>query len=438
MTSMSYAGAARGRGPPRPPLQGVIVPEEGHTVRTEGAMRNNFTVDVLKLNGEDFKGTIKHTDAIKLIFVGALGFKPQEFAGAIPGYRGNPTVLFKTKEVFNIDQKFALMQNFSFIKRVQEEDGMVTHTYDCSIRGVRAEGSTRSDQYTWIKVEGADYQLEPTAIRMWLMEYGTLMSELTEDKIDMELSSDEEELYQGVELTTGNYSVKMRLEREIPQFLPIDGKRIRIYYRGIHKLCSKCFYHGHIKRDCKNEDEDWFAYVDRFMVNSNLDDMYYGRWVSRMYDWKLKNPDQHRSYEDQFEVKKTREVQCREERQQLVGDIVQALDDQAQAQRVTLPAPLDSSNENDQAAPDTMGTVPPKPNDSKSEKKKNPKQKQHTKENGANRDSEEDIESRLSELSFERIQQYVERKGKGNQGKSEEMEKGIGDKRKTRSSSTKK
>jgi hypothetical protein len=38
-------------------------------------------------------------------------------------------------------------------------------------------------------------------------------------------------------------------------------------------------------------------------------------------------------------------------------------------------------------------------------------------------------------LSFERIQQYVERKGKG---KPEEMEKGIGDKRKTRSSTTEK
>ena len=94
MASMSYAGAIRGNGRPRPrpPPQGVIVREEGHTVRTEGAMRNIFMVEVLKLNGEDFKGTIKHTDAIKLIFVGALGFTPQEFAGAIPGYRGNPTV----------------------------------------------------------------------------------------------------------------------------------------------------------------------------------------------------------------------------------------------------------------------------------------------------------------------------------------------------------
>ena len=438
MASMSYAGAARGRGRPQPPLQGVIVPEEGHTVRTEGAMRNNFTVDILKLNGEDFKGTIKHTDAIKLIFVRALGFTPQEFAGAIPGYRGNPTVLFKTKEVFNIDQRFAQLQNFSFIKRVQEEDGMVTHTYDCSIRGVRAEGSTRSEQYTWIKVEGADYQLEPSAIRMWLMEYGTLMSELTEDKMDMELSSDEEELYQGVELTTGNYSVKMRLEREIPQFLPIDGKRIRIYHRGIKKLCSKCFYHGHIRKDCKNEEEDWFAYVDRFMVNSNLDDVYFGRWVSRMNDWKLKNPDLHRSYTDRFEAEKTEEEQRREERQHAVGDIVQALDAQAQAQRATLPTDQESSEEKDQPSPDRRGTDPPMSSDGKSEKKKPSKQKQHGKGNGGDRDSEEEIESRLGELSFERIQQYVEKKGKGNRGKPGEAEKGNEDKRKTRSSTTKK
>ena len=78
--NMSYAGAVRRRGQSRPPLQGVVVPDEGHTAQTDGAMRNNFVVDILKLNGEDFKGTISHQDAIKLIFVAALGFSPQEFA----------------------------------------------------------------------------------------------------------------------------------------------------------------------------------------------------------------------------------------------------------------------------------------------------------------------------------------------------------------------
>jgi len=131
------AGAMRRRGQSRPPLQGVVVPDEGHTAQTDGAMRNNFVVDILKLNGEDFKGTISHQDAIKLIFVAALGFSPQEFAGAVPGYRGNPTVLFKTKEVFNIDEKFAGKSTFSFIKRIRKD-------------------TLARSSFTWVEVEGAD------------------------------------------------------------------------------------------------------------------------------------------------------------------------------------------------------------------------------------------------------------------------------------------
>jgi len=152
---MSYAGAMRRRGYSRPPLQGAVVPDEGHTSKTDRAIRNNFVVDILKLNGEDFKGTISHLDAIKLIFVAALGFSPQEFAGAIPGYRGNPTVLFKTKEVFNIDKKFAEKLTFSFIKKIRKEDGETVNTYDCEIRCVRPQenGETLArSSYTWVKV----------------------------------------------------------------------------------------------------------------------------------------------------------------------------------------------------------------------------------------------------------------------------------------------
>jgi hypothetical protein len=84
-------------------------------------------------------------------------------------------------------------------------------------------------------------------IKMWLIEYGTLMSDLTEDKIDLELSSEEEEAYQGVELTTGNYSVKMRLAGEIPQYLPCNGKKIRIYHRESKNFVPSAFTQATLK-----------------------------------------------------------------------------------------------------------------------------------------------------------------------------------------------
>jgi hypothetical protein len=84
---ISYAEAAKspGRGSEsrkrRTTVSTLPVPEEGHLATTEGAIRNNFTVDILKRNGEDYKGTMKRTEAFISIFIGALGFNKEEFDG---------------------------------------------------------------------------------------------------------------------------------------------------------------------------------------------------------------------------------------------------------------------------------------------------------------------------------------------------------------------
>jgi len=88
------------------PPEGAPVQDEGHTTTTDGALRNHFTVDILRMNGEDFKGRMNPVVAMKQIFVQALGFAPIELAGIVPGFKGNPTLLFKTKAPFNIDEKF--------------------------------------------------------------------------------------------------------------------------------------------------------------------------------------------------------------------------------------------------------------------------------------------------------------------------------------------
>ncbi len=64
---------------------------------TEGPMRICFTVDILTRDGEPFKGSIAPKEALTKIFVKALGFKPEELHGITPGYKVNPTVLFRMK-----------------------------------------------------------------------------------------------------------------------------------------------------------------------------------------------------------------------------------------------------------------------------------------------------------------------------------------------------
>ena len=81
----------------------------------------------------------------------------------------------------------------------------------------------------------------------------------------------------------------MRLSREIPQFVPICGKRIRLYYRGITKQCTNCFG-PHTRKVCTSEKVPWIQYVSDFMSShDHIPREYYGKWDPIVRDW-LKNP----------------------------------------------------------------------------------------------------------------------------------------------------
>jgi hypothetical protein len=107
-------------------------------VDTEGPMRICFTVDILTRDGEPFKGSIAPKEALTKIFLKALGFKAEELHGITPGYKGNPTVLFRMKEPFNIDEKLQGKSKFEYEKKIEQEDGSATMVrIGCGIKGIR-------------------------------------------------------------------------------------------------------------------------------------------------------------------------------------------------------------------------------------------------------------------------------------------------------------
>ena len=70
----------------------------------------------------------------------------------------------------------------------------------------------------------------------------------------------------------------MKLTNSIPELLPMDGRRIKVYYRGIQKLCTKCFGE-HMSRNCNEEKVKWLDYVDNFMqTHSEIQEDLYGNW----------------------------------------------------------------------------------------------------------------------------------------------------------------
>jgi hypothetical protein len=78
----------------------------------------------------------------------------------------------------------------------------------------------------------------------------------------------------------GIYSVRMKLERNMPQLIPMHGKRIRLYYRGIIKRCTNCFG-SHQRKNCKEEKVPWIKYVEQFITNyPEIPRESYGRWMN--------------------------------------------------------------------------------------------------------------------------------------------------------------
>jgi hypothetical protein len=123
-----------------------------------------------------------------------------------------------------------------------------------------------------VKIEGCDYRGSCEMILEWLGMYGEVLSELVEDVFEDDKDSEGDN-------TTGIYSVKMRLNCNIPQLLPMDSRRIKIYYRNIIKLCTSCLGQ-HSCRDCKKKKAKWIDYVADFIKsNQQIDPALYGRWT---------------------------------------------------------------------------------------------------------------------------------------------------------------
>jgi hypothetical protein len=235
-------------------------------------------VEVNTLNGEDYRGTVTTKEAIKTIFIGELGFERKALGSLTIGYSKGRIITFKLVKQFDIDT-LASIEDFEFKRESKNRKGeIIIDKLGCRIRGIRrARVQTQSnftpytdEGYRWVKIEGAEYRLDRNQIGDWLEFWGKLASDITEDN------------------GNGTYSVKMKLDSDLPQFLPMFGKRIRLYYRGIIKKCSNCFG-PHARKTCNQERVTWIEYVGELMkVKPEIPDEFYGKWAPIVHEIRVK------------------------------------------------------------------------------------------------------------------------------------------------------
>ena len=250
------------------------------TAPPNGPMRDDLVVEIQRINGKPFKGQLTFTEARDGIFTGCLDLNIKLVHGIRFGFNTYPTIKYKLKEQINIDGLHHL-EFFEFKREYKMKGEWVTDTFECKIYGIRSETGEQSQSdpdpnIRWVKIEWTDYAIEENQILEWLNLFGEPAGDLSEE-IHPNSDSDADPIGKGT------FTIKMRLNRDIPQLLPMWGKRVRIYYRGVQKLCSNCFG-THPRKNCRSDRVSWVAYCLRFMENhKEISQELYGKW------WKVVN-----------------------------------------------------------------------------------------------------------------------------------------------------
>ena len=126
-----------------------------------------------------------------------------------------------------------------------------------------------------ICIIGCEYRLLESQILDWLSLFGEVISEITEEPFE-----DDDEQGSGEKMPTignGTYLVKMKLKRDMPNWVPMYGRKVCFSYRGIKKQCNSCFG-PHLRKYCKNEKMSLEEYAEKFRIrNQYVPEQLYGK-----------------------------------------------------------------------------------------------------------------------------------------------------------------
>ena len=162
---------------------------------------------------------------------------------------------------------------------------------ECRIRGVRNPANrpastsrapvtdSRTEQIPddgtrLVRIIGCEYKFTETEILDWLSCFGEVISEIAEEPFgNEELEPDLPPVGNGV------YIVKMRLSRDLPNWIPMFGRKICLEYRGMKRQCNNC-YGPHAKKFCRSERVGMANFVTGFRKKyQQVPECLYGRFA---------------------------------------------------------------------------------------------------------------------------------------------------------------
>jgi len=261
---------------------------EGVLGKFYGGLRDVIEVEVNSIDDQPYTTNMRSSDAIRDIFIGSLGLDKNQIIGIQVAWKGKPVISFRLKTKINIDQ---LPQTFSYEKKRILEDGTTTtNIINCTVKGVRPPNRGYIDDGTrTVTFEKCGWKITHEQIIKWASYYGRVLSKVTEhtdDDLDPDVQPD------GNQVGCGNLQVLVKINKAIPQFLPMQGYKVRIYYKDIPKICTNCYKTGHVRKECKNPNRSWLHYVVEFISeNEQIQEEDFGYWMKKSQEFVRDHPE---------------------------------------------------------------------------------------------------------------------------------------------------
>jgi len=267
--------------------------EAGIPGQFDGGNRDIIEVEIDDVDGVPYTTNMRSSDAIRDIYMGVFNLDKNQIIGIQVAWKGRPVISFRLKEKIKIDK---LPAKFSYKKEKTLEDGtQLSQTISGRVKGVRPPRQ-EDDGIRAVFFEKIGWKLAHEQIEAWASQFGQVLGkvrEATDDDLDPDVMPDDN--YVGC----GNMRVTVKLRRSIPQFLPMYGYKVKVYYKDIPKVCTNCYKAGHIRRECTNENKSWIEHVVEYISNNeNIPEEMFGLWMKKSKDYVKANLNQYQGPEE--------------------------------------------------------------------------------------------------------------------------------------------
>jgi hypothetical protein len=227
------------------------------------------------INGKPFFGQISD-DELLYIWVTVFNRKKEELFGitSTKSLTRNVRATFKLKTPTKIKEIFESAQ-FTYEKFLEEEDNG-REVISGKILNFNVIKPAEIGDLVKISVK-TNLGVEANGVVNWLKIYGTVSS----------LGAFVVNPVSG--LATDVYETEITLKKHVPEYLPMFGQKAMISYRGIPRMCNRCFLSGHMRKECNNTKRDWVAYIVHLIDTEGINPELIGSWKNAVARWRNAN-----------------------------------------------------------------------------------------------------------------------------------------------------